>query len=219
MVNLTELGFSKGIIVETIVSTYNPDNQPNAAPMGAKMIDEQNIVINPYNSSSTLRNLKSKTCAVVNLTSDIELFHKTALKEANLPAISSGLFEKAETINAPRLRMTDATIEVTVTNLTPIDAKRTSVTCKVNLIKATPAPPKAYCRAFSATLEAIIHATRVKALAGDKTEQGNVSRLIELIKNCNDVVNKVAPKSRYSEIMADLIDKVDLWRTKSEGLR
>ena len=34
MAKLTDLGFSKGMIFETIVSTYNPDGTPNAAPMG-----------------------------------------------------------------------------------------------------------------------------------------------------------------------------------------
>ena len=34
MTNLDDLGFLKGSIGETIVSTYDVDGQPNAAPMG-----------------------------------------------------------------------------------------------------------------------------------------------------------------------------------------
>ena len=220
MVNLTDLGFSKDIIVETILSTYNSDGTPNAAPMGAAMADEQHIVIKPYNSSLTLKNLKLKTCAVVNLTSDIDLFYKTAFKETNpTRTIPSEWFEKAETVNAPQLQMVDAAIEVLVTDMIPIDIKKTAITCKVNFIKASVVAPKAYCRAFSATIEAIIHATRVKVLANDKNEQEHVGKLVEMIKNCNDVVNKVAPSSRYSEIMTDLTGKVNSWRTESEGLR
>jgi hypothetical protein len=72
---------------------------------------------------------------------------------------------------------------------------------------------------MSATVEAIIHATRVKALINDKKEQKHVSKLLELIENCNSVVNRVAPNSSYSMVMADLMKKVDSWRNKSEGLR
>jgi hypothetical protein len=32
-------------------------------------------------------------------------------------------------------------------------------------------------------------------------------------------VNRVAPNSRYSEIMADLNQRVDSWRVKGESLR
>jgi hypothetical protein len=219
MIGLKELGFSKGIIVETIVSTYNSDGRPNAAPMGATILDEQNIIIKPYNSSLTSKNLKSKACAVVNLTHDAELFYNTAFKET-LPrgALPFEWFDKAQTVNAPQLRVADAVIEVLVTDMTLIDDRKTLATCKVNFIKAAPVMPKGYCRAFSATIEAIIHATRVKVLAKEKNEQKYVSKLAELITDCNDVVNRVAPNSHYALIMCDLINKVELWRAKSESL-
>jgi hypothetical protein len=35
MTTLADLGFSKDSIVEKVVSTYNVDGQPKAAPMGA----------------------------------------------------------------------------------------------------------------------------------------------------------------------------------------
>jgi hypothetical protein len=79
--------------------------------------------------------------------------------------------------------------------------------------------PKVYCRASSATIEAVIHATRVKVLISDKNKRKYVHRLLEMIKSCNDVVDRVAPNSRYSEIMADLTKRVDSWRVKSESLR
>jgi hypothetical protein len=68
---------------------------------------------------------------------------------------------------------------------------------------------------MSAAVEAIIHATRVKALINDEQEQEHVAKLLELIQNCNDVVNRVATKSQYSEIMLDLLRRIDLWRAKT----
>ena len=64
------------------------------------------------------------------------------------------------------------------------------------------------------TLEAIIHATRVKAFVNDEKQQKNVNALLELIENNNNVVNRVAPNSIYAAIMADLTKRIDSWRNK-----
>jgi hypothetical protein len=215
MVKLTDLGFSKGIISETIVSTYNMDGNPNAAPMGAIMEDEQHIFINLFNSSLTRRNLQANRCAVLNLTSNVEVFYKTAFKEANPNGkLPEEWFEQAETVNAPKLRMADAAIDVSVINMAPIGTEKTKALCNVKQISTAKSYPQAYCRAMSATVEAIIHATRVKALINYEKEQKRVIKLLELIENCNDVVNRVASHSQYSAIMTDLTKRIDSWRTK-----
>ena len=212
---LTDLGFSKGIIAETIVSTYNMDGKPNAASMGAIMEDEQYLIINLFNSSSTCSNIKANRCAVLNLTSNVEVFYKTAFKEANPNGkLPEEWFEQAETVNAPKLRMADAAIDVSVINMAPIGTEKTKALCSVKQISAAKSYPQAYCRAMSATVEAIIHATRVKALINYEKEQKRVIKLLELIENCNDVVNRVASHSQYSAIMADLTKRIDSWRTK-----
>jgi hypothetical protein len=213
MAKLTDLGFSKGAIVETIVSTYNKNGEPNAAPMGTIMQNNQTVLIRLYTSFLTCKNLLSNRCAVINVTSDIDLFYRTTFKEANPEGkIPKEWFEKAETVNAPKLREADATIEATLAKTVPVDAERIEAVCKVELIKATKRLPKAYCRAFSATMEAIIHATRVQALIHIAQEQERVSRLLEIIDNCSDIANRTAPNSRYTEIMADLTEKISSWR-------
>ncbi len=213
MAKLTDLGFFKDAIVETIVSTYNKDGEANAAPMGTIMWNDQTVLIRLFTASLTHKNLRSSRCAVINVTSDIDLFYKTTFKEANPQGkMPEEWFEKAETVNAPKLRTADATIEITLTKMAPINAEKTEATCKVKLIKATKVLPKAYCRAFSATMEAIIHATRVKALINIDQEKENVNKLQELIGHCSDIVNRTAPNSRYTEIMADLAEKISSWR-------
>ncbi len=67
---------------------------------------------------------------------------------------------------------------------------------------------------MSATLEAIIHATRVKAFINDEKKQKQVSKLLEMIENQKNVVNHVAPNSAYSAVMADLMKRIDSWRNK-----
>jgi hypothetical protein len=221
MTNLDDLGFLKDTIGETVVSTYDADGQPNAAPMGVVIESNERLLIRPYISSLTYRNLQAKRCAVVNLTSNPELFYLTAFKEANPDRkLSSELFEKAETVDAPRLRAADSTVEVSVDETRSFDSERVEFLCNVQLVTASKALPKVYCRAQFATIEAIIHATRIKPFRrGDKQEQEHAFRLMELVEICSDVVERTAPNSRYSEIMADLTQRIHLWRKESENLR
>ncbi|MBN1358372.1 DUF447 family protein [Candidatus Bathyarchaeota archaeon] len=220
MTGITDLGFAFGVIAETIVTTYNVNGQANAAPMGVTMENLQRLVLRIYASSQTYKNLKSKRCGVVNVTYDAELFYRTSFKETNPNGkLPQEWFEKAETVDAPRLQAAHAHIEVTVANIKQLDAERAEVLCDVKLVQAANVLPKAYCRALFATVEAIVHATRVEAFINheDREKREQALKLLETIKECNDVVNRVAPNSRYSEIMADLNQRIDSWRAKGES--
>jgi hypothetical protein len=158
----------------------------------------------------------SKRCAVVNVTSDVEMFYRTSFKEANPTGkIPAEWFEKAESVDAPKLRLADATLEITLTKTKLVDAERIEALCDVKLVAATKTFPKAHCRALFATIEAIIHATRVKAYVnGDENQKAQARKLLENIAHYRDVVNRVAPNSRCSEIMEDLTKRADSWRVK-----
>lgn len=209
---LTNLGFLKGIIEETIVSTYNKDATPNAAPMGVTMIDDEHLTIDFFNTSKTYANIRALRCAVINLTSDIELFYKTGFKEANQDgALPQEWFEKTAVVNAPKLRVVDAAIEISLYHLEPAGEEKAKAFFKVRSLQAHEKCPQVYCRAFSATLEAIIYATRVKVLINDEKQRKSVSELLKKIGDCNEVVSRVAPNSQYSLIMADLIKRIDSW--------
>ncbi|MGA3059780.1 MAG: hypothetical protein ABSD92_05360, partial [Candidatus Bathyarchaeia archaeon] len=92
----------------------------------------------------------------------------------------------------------------------------TRVILEVKKVEATRRYPQVHCRAMDATIEAIIHATRVKAFVNSEEKQEQVSKLLKLIDNCNGVVNRVAPNSVYSLVMADLTKTIDSWRSKTE---
>ncbi len=65
-------------IIETVVTTINPDGSVNCGAMGVEWGDER-IVIKPYGGTRTLRNLRATGAAVVHLTDDILLFSQAAL--------------------------------------------------------------------------------------------------------------------------------------------
>jgi hypothetical protein len=221
MTNLNDLGFLKDTIGETIVSTYDMDGQPNAAPMGVLMKSNKLLLIRPYTSSLTYKNLQAKRCTVVNVTSNPEIFYLTAFKEANPDGqLSPKMFEKAETVDAPRLREADATVELSVAETRSFNSERAEFLCSVKFVTSSKELPKVYCRAQFATIEAVVHATRIKPfLSGDSQDQERALRLIELVEICSDVVDRTAPNSLYSEIMADLTQRIRFWRKESESIR
>ena len=71
-------------IVETVTTTINPDGTVNCAAMGVEWGDDV-IVIKPFPSTRTLRNLRATGAAVVNLTDDILLFTQAALGDPHPP--------------------------------------------------------------------------------------------------------------------------------------
>jgi hypothetical protein len=71
-------------IIETVVTTINPDGGVNCAAMGVEWGDER-IVIKPYRGTRTLRNLRATAAGVVNLTDDVLLFSQAALGDPQPP--------------------------------------------------------------------------------------------------------------------------------------
>ncbi|MCW4006445.1 MAG: DUF447 family protein [Candidatus Bathyarchaeota archaeon] len=212
--DLADLGFSAGAIVETIVSTCDLEGTPNAAPMGVTLEDEQTLRLQIFVSSSTYQNLQDIRCAVINLTSDINLFYQTTFKDTNPNGkLPPSWFAKAQTVAAPVLCAADACLEVCVCSICALDEQRVTVFCTVKHIDAPLALPLAYCRAFGATLEAIIHATRIQAYIQDPTKQQELAALLQTVNECGEVVAKVAPDSVYSQILEDINGKISSWRS------
>jgi uncharacterized protein len=71
-------------IIETVTTTINPDGTVNCAAMGVEWGDDV-IIIKPFPSTRTLRNLEATRAAVVNITDDILLFTEAALGDPHPP--------------------------------------------------------------------------------------------------------------------------------------
>lgn len=81
------------LILETVVTTSNPDGTVNCGAMGVEW-GEERIVIKPFRGTRTLRNLRATGRAVVNLTDDILLFSQAALGDPH-PPHTGGVLEDA----------------------------------------------------------------------------------------------------------------------------
>jgi uncharacterized protein len=87
------------VVLETVVTTINPDGGINCAAMGVEW-GEQRIVIKPFRGTRTLRNLRATPSAVVHLTDDILLFSQAALGDPHPPTRPAEAVEGAILVDA-----------------------------------------------------------------------------------------------------------------------
>jgi uncharacterized protein len=144
-------------IVETVTTTINPDGTVNCAAMGVEWGDEI-VVIKPYRSTRTLRNLRATGAAVVNLTDDILLFTQAALGDPQPPTRPTATIDGAVLSDACSWR--EVTVEA-------IDASglRARVTTHV-VGRGVGREFLGFNRARHAVLEASIIASRARRLPG-----------------------------------------------------
>ncbi|MCP8322153.1 MAG: DUF447 family protein [archaeon] len=215
--SLSDLGFIKNCVFEVIVSTYGINHVPNAAPMGIMTDDMQRFIMKPYTTSQTYRNIFLQKCAVINIISNSIIYYKTAFKDANPDKrVPIDWFEKADLVDAPKLKNADTCIEVKAINIENKKRDRAKVLCEVvDISHIINIVPKAYCRANFALIESIIHATRINVFLS-KDEKEKVEGLIKLIKYYDTLVERVAPSSVYSDIMKEILKRIEDWKAKSE---
>src|SRR4051812_33561371 len=69
-----------GKLLEGIVTTLNEDRSPHIAPMGPIVdADFKHLLLRPFCTSQTYRNLKRTNQGVLHVTDDVELFAKAAV--------------------------------------------------------------------------------------------------------------------------------------------
>ena len=74
------------LIIESIVTTLDPEGRGNFAPMGVEWGDEA-IVLKPFLETTTFRNVRATGAAVVNLTDDVLLIAESAIGSPTFPAV------------------------------------------------------------------------------------------------------------------------------------
>ena len=158
-------------IIETVTTTINPDGSVNCAAMGVEW-GAETIVIKPYASTRTLRNLRATGAAVVNLTDDILLFTQAALGDPRPPTRPTAAIEGAVLADACSWR------EVTVEAIDD-SGPRARVTTHV-VGRGTGREFLGFNRARHAVLEASILASRARMLAAAEI-RAEVERLQVLV--------------------------------------
>jgi hypothetical protein len=206
--SLFDLGFEKGSIYETIVTTFDSKKRPHAAPMGVTIIGAGNLILRPFIETGTLENLRAHRCGVVNVTSNPWTFYKTALKkEPWVEPSPKSWFEPAKKVMAPRLKSSDSFVEFIVSSISG-NGPRGIVRCKVVHTKFTERKVSPYCRSTFAAIEGIIHMTRVKMLLVQH-EPREAEKLINLVRYYRELVDRVSPKSDEAKIIHSLLKHLE----------
>ena len=111
------------MIIESIVSTISEKGNVNFAPFGVTK-NKKEIIISPYVPSTTLQNLKSNNCAVVNYVDDANFYVNCIIGEKKFKK------KKAESINGFYLQDTLSFDEVIVQKIIE-DSVRPKFICKI----------------------------------------------------------------------------------------
>ena len=150
-------------IIETVTTTISPDGTVNCAAMGVEWGDEV-IVIKPFPSTRTLRNLRATGEGVVNLTDDILLFTEAALGDPHPPTRPAAAVAGAVLADACSWR------EVRVEAIDD-SGPRARVTTQV-VARGTGREFLGFNRACHAVLEASIIASRARWLPAEEIRTG-----------------------------------------------
>lgn len=210
---LSNLGLMEGRIYEAIVSTYMPDNTPTASPMGITVSGER-LFIRPFKTANLLTGLRHSKCGVANLTSDPRLFYVTAFKEKNPGGrVPSDLFEPARSVKAPRIKSSSIYLEFEVLEFVD-ENERVQVSCQVTRGEAPVKTPNPYCRGLFASIECVIHATRIRKYIKEKRFD-EAEKLLRLVRHYRGLIDRVAPSTIYGQIVDDILQDVKRWRRET----
>lgn len=143
------------MIIETILTSMDPEGVVNFAPMGVEW-GEETIILKPYLETTTFRNVAATGVAVVNLTDDVLLFAQGAISSPRFPAMPAEVVRGVVLEAACSWRE----IEVTAVDATP---PRSRITTRV-VHHGARREFLGFNRARHAVLEAAILATRTSLL-------------------------------------------------------
>jgi len=185
------------------VCTWNPDNTPNAAPMGITPMRGTRISIRPYIDTSTYRNILRTGCATVNFCSDPLLYYYSALKFLKVDRLK-GMFKRSDAVDSPELKKADAVLSVSVDRVIGEGEKRVLFECKIISVYTHRAKKEVepYSRAPHALMECIIHATRIRPYAESNLNEAR--RLLDLIEHHRSVISRVSKHSVYAQAAEEI---------------
>lgn len=161
------------MILEGIVTTLNADGSVNISPMGPEVDDAlAELVLKPYQTSTTYQNLKRMGQGVFHVTDDVEMLARTAVGALDeLPSLLE--------CSAVEGRILAGACRWYAFRVTSLDdaQERTRIVCRV-VDCGRLRDFFGFNRAKHAVLEAAILATRVDLLPHDKI-RGELARLLE----------------------------------------
>jgi len=192
--------FQPNIIYEGIITFEKEDGSPHMASMGFSFNDEFEMVIRPFKDTQSYKYIKMKKKAVMNVVNDVELFFKATYGEFSLEE-----FQPSYKLKVPRLKSSNLYIEVQLKDIKE-DGVRANFILEPVYVYAKKVYERPFTRVEFAVIETLIHSTRVKVFLNMKLYD-ELERMISLIDHYEKLVRRIAPNTKYQEIM-DKISKI-----------
>jgi uncharacterized protein len=163
------------VILETIVSTLDAQGHPNFAPMGI-VLEGERVLLRPFRSAVTWKNLQEVGEGVVNITDNVLLFARCAVESCEPP------HRGAERVRG-RVLEDACTWKEFVVESKDLTEERGSFWCRV-VREGRQRDFVGFNRARHAVIEATILATRLHLLGRD--------RVVEEMRRLRPLVDKTA---------------------------
>lgn len=186
MLDLGSVGMERGLLYETIITTKNQDNTPNAAPIGVLCKNSHEVVIYLHEGSRTVENIKKEGIFIVNIIKDPLIF-----VESTLGNPSADYFSKCS--DCFFIKNAEAFFKAKVTSSKDVErkdqfgvSKTTVVTAGVEEIVKNQEHVEPLNRAIYGIIEALVYLTRMDLIIGDKEKLYRM-RVHEISR----IVNKV----------------------------
>jgi len=199
--SLEKLGFPEDCIVETILVTRNKDGSYNAAPMGVTR-NGAALIVRPFKSTQTFKNLSLGGSASINLSDSPHLFLATSFKEE---------VDDQPNIDEEGLEGADATIHSETGEMFIETDLRASFSLTPRDIKIKSPHPTVFSRGRSEAIEAIIHATRIQVF-NEESRDSEVQKLVDEVKGNLDVIRRVSKDgSQEIEVAEKILSLIKKW--------
>ncbi|MCS4541252.1 MAG: DUF447 family protein [Euryarchaeota archaeon] len=197
--------------VEIILTTYFPNSKiPNAAPMGLEY-QNQKLIFHIYEETDTYKNLIANEAGVVNVTRDLKIFANAAIKKQ----FQLNEFERADVVNAPRLKAADGFIEFIPTDFFDYmkkddlgESEISKVEAKIEKIYVKNFVP-VFKRNTSPSLRAIIVATKLQVALG-RNKEVIAKKLRKKLEETITVAKNLPKEKRAAEYIEKLIQEYSL---------
>jgi hypothetical protein len=194
-INLNSVGMKKDQQYETIISTKNEKNEKNAAPIGVKCSDHQEISCKIFKGTTTLNNITKEKEFIVNINENPILFTLSTI--GNLP---KEFFEE----NSIAIKDVDAYLKCKVVgDIKIVEVKSNSIQkieagifkAEVNKIVLNKSSVKAPNRGFYSLIESLVNYTRIDIVDEEK-QSDFLDRLNESVR----IINKVGSTTQKEAI-------------------
>jgi len=202
MQNLSFIGMEKGLLYETIITTKNGAEIPNAAPIGVTCKNETEIVLYIFEDTRTLKNIKSDGRFAVNLLKDPLAFALSTVGE-----LSPDYFKRFN--NDFYIKKTDAFFTAVVTKIREVQKNDNIGKSKLNIITADVEKiiiknknVEPLNRAIYAVIESLIYLSRIE-MVDDKTAANYLERINEMSR----VVSRVGGLE-HKKAMAQILKRL-----------